>query len=494
MKAFPFLLLVVWLGGCSQPAHESLRFGVAVMPVTLDPRYATDAASARINRLIYQQLADFDEHALPEPSMADWEVLSPTHYRIALKDGRSAFSDGSVLHASDVKATYDSVMDERIGSPLRIGLANIASITVVDDDRVDFELRQPDPLFPGRLTIGILPERLIVSGHPFNRGPVGSGPFELIDWPDEARLSLRRRKDGQIVEFVAVSDPTVRVLKLLRGEIDMVQNDLPPELVEYLRGRSEVRVQEGRGSNFAYLGLNMRDPVTGQIAVRRAIAHALDRESIIRYALGQTARPAAGIFPPEHWAGLQYIHGIGYDPPRARRLLAEAGFGAGHRPRVVYKTSTDPVRLRLATIIQRELSEVGIDVELRSYDWGTFYADIRSGNFQMYSLMWIGAKLPEIFRYAFHSASLPPVGANRGFFVSTAADRLIEEAEGAQAVEAQIDPLERLQRYLLEELPYIPLWYEDHVFIARANVSGYRIAPDGNYDSLVYVGFMNQGP
>jgi peptide/nickel transport system substrate-binding protein len=84
-------------------------------------------------------------------------------------------------------------------------------------------------------------------------------------------------------------------------------------------------------------------------------------------------------------------------------------------PRIVYTTSTDPFRLRLATIIQHQLSAAGFEVELRSYDWGTFYGDIRAGRFQMYSLMWVGIKLPEIFRYAFHSESRPPVGANRGF-------------------------------------------------------------------------------
>jgi peptide/nickel transport system substrate-binding protein len=478
------LLCLFILCACSQAPRESLRFGLSAMPVTLDPRYATDATSARIIRLLYQQLTDFDEHAVPRPALATWQVIDPIHYRFELHRPRPYFSDGTPLRASDVKATYDSIRDDLTASPLRGGFVNITAIEAVDDDHVDFYLRHPDPLFPGRLTVGILPARLIVSGHPFSRQPVGSGPFEWVRWSEESTLTLRRRQDGQVIEFVAVSDPTVRVLKLLRGEIDMVQNDLPPELIAYLRGRPEVKVKEGRGSNFAYLGFNMRDAVTGQLVVRRAIAHALDREDIIRYVLGQTARRAAGIFPPEHWAGLRYAAGIDYDPGLSRRLLVQAGFGPDHRPVIVYKTSNDPVRLRLATIIQHQLADVGIDVRLRTYDWGTFYADIRSGNFQMYSLMWVGAKLPEIFRYAFHSHSVPPAGANRGFFASAVADTLIEAAEDAPTIEAQAGPLERLQEDLLDELPYVPLWFEDHVFVARSGVTGYEIAPDGNYDSL----------
>ncbi len=102
-----------------------------------------------------------------------------------------------------------------------------------------------------------------------------------------------------------------------------------------------------------------------------------------------------------------------------------------------YKTSTDPVRVRIATVIQQQLAEVGIDMRLSSYDWGTFFGDIKAGRFQMYSLAWVGIKTPDIFRYAFHSSSLPPEGANRGRLASAAVDRLIEAAEQGATLEAQ---------------------------------------------------------
>lgn len=483
----PLLLMVLLLAACARPAHDDLRFGLVTMPVTLDPRFATDATSARIIRLLYQRLVEFDDSAMPRPGLARWQQLSPTHYRFTLSDPGTRFSDGTPLTPADVKASYDAVLRADSGSPHRISLENIAEVSVVAPDGVDFSLHRPDPLFPGRLTIGIMPQALLEAGHAFDRAPVGSGPFEMLAWPTEGELRLRRRDDGVVMAFLVVPDPTVRVLKLLRGEIDMVQNDLPPELVQYLRGRDEVRVAAAEGSNFAYLGFNMRDAATGRREVRQAIAHAIDREAIIRYVLGGTARPAGGILAPEHWAGVAGLNGIDYDPERARRLLAEQGYGAPGSLRIEYKTSTDPVRVRLATIIQRQLSQVGIDVSLRSYDWGTFYGDIKAGNFQMYSLSWVGVKLPEIFRYAFHSAALPPAGANRGFFVSADADALIERAEAAAVLGDQLEPLQALQRHLLDELPYVPLWYEDHVFIARADIDGYRIAADGNYDSLVMV-------
>lgn len=481
-----FLLMLVALTACAQRPAERLRFGLAAMPVTLDPRYATDAASTRINRLLYQRLVEFDAHAMPVPGLAQWRELSPVQYRFELDSG-ARFTDGRPVTASDVKATYEYILDESNGSPHRISLKNIKRIGVENERVVIFQLREPDVLFPGRLVIGILPRELIDSEHPFNRTPVGSGPFEFLSWPDRNHLRLRRRDDGQELEFVEVSDPTVRVLKLLRGEIDMVQNDLPPELVEYLRDRPEVYVKTARGSNFAYLGFNLEDDVTGDLNVRRAIAHAIDRQSIIRHVLGNAARPASSILPPGHWAGDPSLPLIGYDPGRARRILEQAGYHGDNAPRIVYKTSTDPLRLRLATVIQQQLTEVGITMELKSYDWGTFYGDIKSGRFQMYSLMWVGIKLPDIFRYVFYSASVPPDGANRGRFSSPVADSLIERAESEMVLGRKARLYRRLQEYLLEKLPYVPLWYEDHVFVARRGISGYEVARDGNYDGVSQV-------
>ncbi len=492
-RLFPAFLGWVFLSllaacGQAEPAggQAALRFALSSMPVTLDPRYATDAASARINRLLYQRLVEFDEDELPVPGLASWRRLTPLHYRFRLR-GEAHFSDGALVEAGDVVATYRYILDPAHASPHRISLNNIQRLAVVDDRTVDFFLAKPDALFPGRLGIGILPRRLMAADHPFNRRPLGSGPFEFVDWPQDNRLRLRRRRDGVMLEFIAVRDPTVRVLKLLRGEVDMLQNDIPPELVRLLRGREDIRVITGPGSNFAYLGFNMEDPLTGRLKVRRAVALAIDREAIIHYVLGDAARPAIGLLPPDHWSSDPGLRPVPYDPAAARRLLAEAGYGEGRPLRLLYKTSSDPFRLRLATIIQQQLAQVGIEVTLRSYDWGTFYGDIKAGRFQMYSLMWVGIKMPDIYRYVFHSSALPPAGANRGRFVSAAADHLIEAAEAAPSVEAQIPYYRRLQALLLEQMPYAPLWYEDHVFAARREIHGYRIARDGNYDGLAMV-------
>ncbi len=485
---FLLLPIILLLAACAAPDNGALRFGLSKMPVTLDPRFSTDATSSRINRLLYQRLVDFDAASVPAPSLATWQKLSPLHYRFTLDSERALFSNGERLISEDVKATYAFILDAENASPHRLSLArSIERIETRGDDVIDFILKEADLLFPGRLGIGILPKALIESKHPFNRSPLGSGAYQLVAWPDDTHLRLTRRSDDLLLEFIEVTDPNVRVLKLMRGEIDMMQNDLPPELIRYLSKEPGVTITHGAGSNFAYLGFNMEDEFTGVQQVREAISLALDRASIIQYVLGESARPANALLPPDHWAGAPALHQIAYDPEAAMALMRELGYSVEKPLHLTYKTSSDPFRLRLATVIQQQLSEVGIKVELKSYDWGTFYGDIKAGRFQMYSLMWVGIKLPDIFRYVFHSSAVPPEGANRGRFIDPETDRLIEAAEAANTIESQAKLYQQLQYHLLQQLPFVPLWYEDHVFIARDNVTGYTIARDGNYDGLLNV-------
>ncbi len=487
LKRLCALLLIVLVAACTDPVSDAFRFGLSSAPANLDPRFATDAASARINRLLYDRLVDFNDIFEPVPALADWEQLSPTHYRFHLKTNEHSFHDGTRLTAHDVKATYDFILHADNASPHRASLTVIDRIAVGDETSLDFFLHRPEPLFPGYLVIGIVPAHLIAANHPLHERPIGSGPFSFLSRPDETRLHLLRIRDQQRFEFITVPDPTVRTLKLMAGEIDMLQNDLPPELVDYLEHDRTLKVRRTAGTNFSYLGFSLEDAVTRQVFVRRAIAHAINRQEIIRYVLDNGARPAQSLLPPEHWAGAQDLDPITYDPEKARTLLRQAGYSRDDQVRIVYKTSSDPFRIRLATILQHQLKSVGIEVDLRSYDWGTFYGDIKAGRFQMYSLAWVGIHTPDIFDYVFHSRSIPPNGANRGRFRSAQADTFIDHARAAPDLETKHQWYVRLQHHLADALPYVPLWYEDHIFIARREIEGFTMARDGNYDGLIQV-------
>jgi len=409
-----------------------IRFGLSNAPVTLDPLQATDAVSGRINRLIYQRLVEFGADNKPVPGIADWQQINAQHYRFRI-------------------------------------IKNSRSI--------------PITLFPAFLVIGIVPEDLLKTGHLFNKKPVGSGAFKFSHWPFDDQLFLRRQTDQQLFEFLKVTNPTVRVLKLLRGELDLIQNNLPPEHIAFLKDNVNVKFLTQSGSNYSYLGFNLKDEITGQSQLRKAIAYALDREKIIRYALGDAARTANGFFPAQHWAGAQ-LKNYNFDQKRALELMHQLGYSKQKRLQLSYKTSSDPFRIRIATIIQSQLKEIFIDVDIHSYDWGTFYGDIKSGHFQLYSLTWVGINTPDIFRYVFHSESLPPSGANRGRLNNKKIDQLIEQAEQENdlAVQAQIYQL--LQEQLHQLLPYVSLWYEDNIAFFRDDIEAYSVSSDGNYDAL----------
>ena len=472
---------------CTKQDDHAIKFGLSTAPVTLDPRYATDAVSERINHLLYRQLVDFDENYHIVPSLAKWEKITPVHYRFRLGQEGRKFHNGDYLTADDVKMTYESVLDKKNVSPHRSTLINIERIEIIDPDTIDFYLRAPDTLFPGRLVLGIIPAKLISSGHLFQASPVGSGPVEFLKWPIEDHLYLKRVADNQIFEFMTVKDSTVRALKLVRGEIDMIQGDLPFELLDWLHDKRNITIEKTEGSTYTYIGFNMQDPVLSDLNIRRAIAYAIDRDAIIKNVLGNAARKAGTILPAGHWAAHPGLTGYDYDPEKSEELLRQSGYDRNNRLKLSYKTSNNPLRVRLATIIQYQLQQVGIDVDVQSYDWGTFYGDIKEGRFQMYTLSWVGLNMPDIFHYVFYSSSIPPAGANRGHYDDPHVDGLIEKAENETDLEKQAAIYRNLQAYLQDQLPYVSLWYEDVVLARQKDINGYTLSTNGGYDGLLQV-------
>ena len=488
------VICIVLVMLCWPVAANTLRMAVPVPPGTLDPRRATDAVSSRLCRLLYVRLTEFDENYIPQPSLASWQKLQPLHYRFHLGSEGRQFHDGSRLDAEDVVATYESVLDKANASPFRGSLRMIESVTAIDEDTVDFVLRESDQLFPGRLTLGILPSAAANADAPTSASPVsdsfanpvGSGPFAFVARKADGSVALRRLKDDLEVVIMPVRDPIIRMLKVARAEVDMAQGDLPLALLPWLRQRDNLLVQSIPGDVFSYIGFNLQDPALADLRVRQALVHAIDRASVVRYMFHGTAAVADTVLPPWHWAAADGIEPYPHNPQLARELLLEAGFDQERPLRLQYKTSTDPFRIRLATVYQQQLAEVGVELEVRPLDWGIFYGDIKQGRFQVYGLSWVGVKLPDIFRYAYHSSSVPPHGANRGSYADSVTDSLVEQAQ-QEPLAAAKQLYKELQRRLHQQLPFMPLWHESQVLVRQRNVEGYQLHRDGRYDSLAMV-------
>lgn len=474
MYRFLFWLLIALLSVGCQRATDSqgeIRFAIAQAPLNLDPRYATDAASERINRLIYQRLVEFDASSKPMPGLATWQGMGDQNYIFTLKADVAPFHDLQPLSALDVKATYDSLLQLK-DSPHAAEFANIRSIRVLSNSTLEFKLKQADPHFPSKLIIGILPKSLIDQKHNFGREPTGNGVFKFVRWDN--KLTLERVQDRQKVTFVEVKDPTVRVLKLMRGEVDLLQGDMPPELVQYMQNQATMKVVATEGVNYSYLGLNMQDPVLAKLAVRQALAYAIDKEALINAVMVSHTRVANAILPPEHYAGNPLLEHYAYDPMLAKKRLKEAGVKIPLK--LVYKTSTDAQRVRLATILQAQMQAAGIELEIRSLDWGTFFAEVKKGEFQLYGLTWVGIKTPEIYTKVFGTNYMPPNGFNRGRYTDDKLDVMLKQEDWTAATTR-----------IHAQLPYIPLWYEGQVAAMRNNIQHYTPQSDGNWDDLASI-------
>jgi peptide/nickel transport system substrate-binding protein len=203
---------------------------------------------------------------------------------------------------------------------------------------------------------------------------------------------------------------------------------------------------------------------------------------------------ATGMLSPHNWAYEGRVRRWRYDPECAKRLLDEAGYpdpdGDGPVPRfrLSFKTTNIDLRRRIAEAFKEQLMQVGIELELRSYEWGTFFNDVKRGNFHLYSLAWVGIEDPDAYYQIFHSAAVPPDGDNRGRYQNPSVDRLLERGR------ATLDRTERrriygeVQRLLAEDLPYIPLWWWQNVIVKKPWLRGFVAYPDGDLISLKRAG------
>ena len=449
-----------------------------------------------VTALLARGLTRMDEHAEPVPDLAaSWEQRSPIEYAFTLQpDAR--FADGEPLTADDVVATYRSVLDPALRSPKREALSAIADVTAADPHTVVVRLRAISASFLETANLGILPARLARAGQLPVERVLGAGPFRVRDSLPDGGVDLVPAAAGgggtpavTGLRFRVVPDGTVRALELASGTVHLVQNALEPDLLPWLAGRPDLAVEISPGTTFQYLGMNMRDPRLADPRVRRALAYGLDRDTIAHRLLRDTVHPASGLLPPSHWAYAGDVVRYPYDPARAAALLAESGLGSGAAAalrRLSYKTSTVELRRRIAEAVQAQLGDLDLLVDVRGYEWATFYADVRRGDFQLYSLAWVGVGDPDVYYRIFHSRMLPPEGNNRAAYVNPAMDALLEAAR------ATLDRADRqrlyaeVQRLAAEDLPVIPLWWADNVVVKSRRLVGFVPAPDGDLRSLAF--------
>jgi peptide/nickel transport system substrate-binding protein len=494
-SALAAVSLIFSLLSCSNKADpDTLVMLIESSPTNLDPRIGVDAQSERIDNLIFDDLLSRGDNLDVAPGLAErWEVPDPLTYVFHLRRGVK-FHDGHPLTSRDVKWTFDSLLQGKVRSPKAAVYRFVDRIEAPDDFTVILHMKEPSATLLWNLSDGAIGVVPYGSGSEMTTHPMGSGPFKFVSAETDKEVLVERNEDYwsdkaklKGVRFAVVPDATTRALELRKGSADAAINALTPDTVMVLRRDPSLAVERAPGTVLAYLGFNLRDPILKDVRVRRAIAYALDRQPMIEYVWGSAAQPARSILPPQSWAYNGNVRAYLHDPEKARQLLDSAGYPAvnGIRFHITMKTSTDENTRLMVAVMQQQLREVGIALDIRSFEFATFFADVTHGAFQLYSLRWIGGNEdPDIFEYAYHSAKFPPNGANRGFYSNPTVDTLIDKAR------REVDPKVRkplyaeVQRILAEELPSINLWYLDNVLVHNRRVRNLQLNPAGNYDFL----------
>ncbi len=497
-RASPVLItlgLAFSLLSCSTKADpNTLVMLIESSPTNLDPRVGVDAQSERIDNLIFDDLLSRGDNLDVAPGLAErWEIPNPLTYIFHLRQGVT-FHDGRLLTSRDVKWTFDSLLQGKVRSTKAAVYRFVDHIDAPDDLTVIFHMKEPSATLLWNLSDGAVGIVQSGSGAEMTARPIGSGPFKFVSAETDKEVILERNDaywGGKAklarVRFAVVPDATTRALELRKGSADATINALTPDTVQTLGTNPSLAVERAPGTVLAYLGFNLRDPVLKDVRVRQAIAFALDRAPMIEYLWRGEAQPARSILPPQSWAFNGSVSLYNHDSVKARQLLDAAGYPAvnGVRFHITMKTSTDENTRLMVAVMQQQLREVGIALDIRSFEFATFFADVTHGAFQMYGLRWIGGNEdPDIFEYAFHSAKFPPNGANRGFYSNPKVDALIDQARRDVNQNSRKSTYAELQRILAEELPYIDLWYLDNVLVHNKRVHNLQLNPAGNYDFL----------
>jgi peptide/nickel transport system substrate-binding protein len=461
-----------------------------------DPRYTISNYDSKLGKLIAPGLTSVDT---PDASArmelaAAIERVDPLTVDVTLAD--RTFSDGQPVTANDVVRTYQSVLADACDSLYQKGFQDrFVSIEALDDHRVRFHLKQPLGTFVTDIEFGVISWHGVPAGecHP---PLIGAGPYVLRELDSQhvlldANPYYPTPPKLPHVDIKFVRDDAARMLMMAGGSVDILQNT-QPDLVDDIAERPRVKLQAGPSVILTYMLLNNDDPVLRDHRVREALALALDRPTLIAARFGGRAVLATGLLPPLHWAYNPDVPHYQRDLARAKALLDEAGYKPGPdgiRLHLTYKTSSVPFRVALARSLASQLGEAGIAVDVRPFEFATFFADIKRGNYQIATMQTSEITEPDFYYNYFNSERIPdakdPDGGNRWRYRSALVDRLTLagrtelDRDKRKAIYAQV------QRIVAEDLPIIPLWHEDNVALSNVDVQGYTIVPNARFVGLI---------
>ena len=484
---------VVALGaGAAAAQDKDLTIGLTSDAVHLDPQAGEELSSNIMYYHLYDPLVRRNAALEFGPGLAEsWELKDDTTWVFHLRDG-VLFHDGSTLKASDVVFTM-----ERLKGSLMANLgANITGATAVDDRTVEITTPFPYAALPNDLAaVLILSEAHVkaVGDDALDLRPMGTGPYKLGEWIKEDHITLEANPDYYLgapkiaeVTFRPITNPATRTAALLTGEVDVVQ-DLAVRDVERVRREAGFEVFTRPSLLNLVLALDVREesptiegpnPMVDR-RVRQAIAQAIDVDTLSTVVMNGLSTPSAQYVPESH---IGYVEGMDFhqmypfDVDAAEALMEEAGYGDGFAMTLDATNNRYVNDAQIAQALASMLAKIDIDLKLNLMPKSNFFGYIRVPSDQS-SFIMSGWDVPSgdagsMYGVMFYSRDKKEGygQVNRGSYSNPAVDDLIDEADSTAKVEERDGYLQDVTKILLDDIPMIPVHYEQDVYGARDGV------------------------
>ncbi|MDX3099440.1 ABC transporter substrate-binding protein [Nonomuraea angiospora] len=452
--------------------------GLGSEPDSLNPvlGYAPDGGALMFDGLVRRTPDLKLEPALAE-SLPEVEGKRVT---FTLRQGVT-FHDGKALTSADVAYTYEQVLKAANNSPIRGDYAAVEKVEAPGPRTVVFRLRYPYAPILQRATLGIVPEGSDVSGT-----PAGTGPYALVSWSKGDKITLRAndRYWGAAPEIKKLvlaytSDDNARATRMAAGEF--TATELPPKAVARFKGQPGMTVHEVPTADYRGVMFPLDQPVTGDLAIRKALGLAVDRAAMVSAILAGSGGPAFGpVAPGTDWHNPAVNGSAAPDRAKAVATLEEAGWKAG-ADGIRAKDGTpaaftlmypagDSLRKELALAVASDAKQVGIDVRLAGLDWDAI--DRRMAKDAL--IMGFGSPYdPDYTNYElFHSSFAGQGYFNPGRYRNPDVDRLLDAGRGTSDRAARKKAYDEVQRRISDDAVWLYLVYLKHTYVVRGDWSG----------------------
>jgi peptide/nickel transport system substrate-binding protein len=463
----------------------TLNVGFADDSRTLDPIMSIQFSERQVLYLLFNTLLRMKPDFSLEPELAQsWSVeRDGTRIVFQLRPGVK-FHDGTDFDAAAVKWNLERRMDPAANSPQRSQLEMIESVEVTGPLTVAINTRQPFPPLLGHLAerpgFMVSPTAAQRSGQDFGSNPVGTGPFKLTSWTRGSRIDLERNPNYwepglphlDKVVFSNIAGAVVGVQRLITGELDYVDS-LSPQNIRQIENNREIKLDPitvGRWYSYQW---HWNTAPFNNPKLRQAIAHAIDRRRINDITMNGRGVVSNSPTPEGLWWHTADLPGFDYDPARARALLAEAGVAPGTRFDLA--APTDPVLRQINQLVQEQLRAVGIEADLKPIAQSDWYARVVQRAINFTPMRWTQRPDPDgLLSILFHSRGF----ANSTGYSNPEVDRLLEAARSTFDQERRKGMYDQIHRLILQDLPYVPIYFSAEYAAMRQNVQNFRWIPD----------------